>query len=230
MGLKATNNLLGIEDMRQELISYCRTTSCGECLFKSCCDFNRIDEEEIEMYYSLIFETSEMSEEDKVKLVYEVQWLKEHCDKMICSECALGNAKSCGRFDKEEIIHRNFDAIMEKRKELLGYCKKHSCVSCTADNICNRNIDFDDPDVSDSYIERVYKKALKNVQNHGEGEKTDTKVRIESKADSENTPSVILENSAEDETVIRISSSRKIDSITIVFAEEKGENGNGVQK
>lgn len=39
MGLKATNNLLGIEDMRQELISYCKATSCGGCLFKLlCCD------------------------------------------------------------------------------------------------------------------------------------------------------------------------------------------------
>lgn len=46
----------------------------------------------------------------------------------------------------------------------------------------------------------------------------------------ENTPSVILENSAENETVIKISSSRKIDSVTIVFAEEKGEKHDGVQK
>ena len=68
------------------------------------------------------------------------------------------------------------------------------------------------------------------MQNHGEDEKTDTKVKIEGEADSENTPSIILENSAENETVIKISSSRKIDSVTIVFAEEKGENGNGVQK
>lgn len=45
MGLKATNNLLGIEDMRQELISYCKATSCGGCLFKLlCCDFNSMDE------------------------------------------------------------------------------------------------------------------------------------------------------------------------------------------
>lgn len=68
------------------------------------------------------------------------------------------------------------------------------------------------------------------MQNHGEDEKTDTKVKIEGKADSKNTPSVILENSAENETVIKISSSRKIDSVTIVFAEEKGEKHDGVQK
>lgn len=67
-------------------------------------------------------------------------------------------------------------------------------------------------------------------QNHGEDEKPDTKVRIEGKANLENTPSVILENSAENETVIKISSSRKIDSVTIVFAEEKGEKHDGVQK
>ena len=120
--------------------------------------------------------------------------------------------------------------FIEKRKELLEYCKKHSCVSCAANDICNRNINLGEPDVADSYIERVCKKALKDVQNHGEDEKTDTKVKIEGEADSENTPSIILENSAENETVIKISSSRKIDSVTIVFAEEKGENGNGVQK
>lgn len=229
MGLKATNNLLGIEDMRQELISYCRTTSCGECLFKSCCDFNRIDEEEIEIYYALIFETDEMEREDKKELIYEIQWLKQHCYNG-CENCALVDVRDCFYFNKEEIIHRNFDAIMKKREELLEYCKKHSCVSCAANDICNRNIDLGEPDVSDPYIERVYKKALKNVQNHGEGEKTDTKVRIEGKVDSKNTPSVILENSAENETVIKISSSRKIDSVTIVFAEEKGKKHDGVQK
>lgn len=68
------------------------------------------------------------------------------------------------------------------------------------------------------------------MQNHGEDEETDTKVKIEGKADLENTPAVILENSAENETVIKISSSRKIDSVTIVFAEEKGEKHDGVQK
>lgn len=65
------------------------------------------------------------------------------------------------------------------------------------------------------------------MQNHGEDEKTDTKVKIEGKADSEN---IILENLAENETVIKISSSRKIDSVTIVFAEEKGEKHDDVQK
>ena len=65
------------------------------------------------------------------------------------------------------------------------------------------------------------------MQNHGKDEKTDTKVRIEGKADSEN---IILEISAENETVIKISSNRKIDSVTIVFAEEKGEKHDGVQK
>lgn len=230
MGLKATNNLLGIEDMRQELISYCKATSCGGCLFKLlCCDFNSMDEEEIEIYYALIFETDEMEREDKKELIYEIQWLKQHCYNG-CKNCDLVGVRDCSCFDKEEIIHRNFDAIMKKRKEILEYCKKHSCVSCAANDICNRNIDLDEPEVSDSYIERVYKKALKNVQNHGEDEKPDTKVRIEGKADLENTPSVILENSAENETVIKISSSRKIDSVTIVFAEEKGEKHDGVQK
>ena len=80
MGLKATNNLLGIEDMRQELISYCKATSCGGCLFKLlCCDFNSMDEEEIEIYYALIFETDEMEREDKKELIYKIQWLKQHC-------------------------------------------------------------------------------------------------------------------------------------------------------
>lgn len=230
MGLKATNNLLEIEDMRQELISYCKATSCGECLFKlSRCDFNRMDEEEIEIYYALIFETDEMKREDKKNLIYEMQWLKQHCNNR-CKACALVDIEDCSCFDKEEIIHRNFDIVMKKRKELLEHCKKRSCVSCGANNICDRSIDLDGPDVSDSYIEKVRKKALKNVQNHEEDEKTDTKVKIEGKADSKNTPSVILEDSAENETVIKISSSRKIDSVTIVFAEEKGENGNGVQK
>ena len=230
MGLKATNNLLGIEDMRQELISYCKATSCGGCLFKLlCCDFNSMDEEEIEIYYALIFETDEMERKDKKELIYEIQWLKQHCYNG-CKNCALVDVRDCSCFDKKEIIHRNFDAIMKKRKEILEYCKKHSCVGCAANDICNRNIDLDEPEVSDSYIERVYKKALKNVQNHGEDEKTDTKVKIEGKADLENTPSIILENSAENETVIKISSSRKIDSVTIVFAEEKGEKHDGVQK
>lgn len=229
MGLKTINNLLGIEDMRQNLFSYCRSTSCGKCLFKLSCNFYDMDEEEIEIYYALIFETDEMKREDKMKLIYEVQWLKQHCDRG-CENCALVDVGDCSCFDKEEIIHRNFDAIMKKREELLEYCKKHSCIGCAANDICNRNIYLDDPDVSDSYIEKVRKKALKNVQNHEEDEKTDTKVKIEGKVDSENTPSVILENSAENETVIKISSSRKIDSVTIVFAEEKGENGNGAQK
>ena len=170
-----------------------------------------------------------MEREDKKELIYEIQWLKQHCYNG-CETCALVDIRNCSCFDKEETIHRNFDAVMKKRKELLEYCKKHSCVSCDANNICNHNINLGDPDVSDSYIERVCKKALKDVQNHGEDEKTDTKVKIEGEADSENTPSIILENSAENETVIKISSSRKIDSVTIVFAEEKGENGNGVQK
>lgn len=230
MGLKATNNLLGIEDMRQELISYCKATSCGGCLFKLlCCDFNSMDEEEIEIYYALIFETDEMEREDKKELIYEIQWLKQHYYNG-CKNCALVDVRDCSCFDKEEIIHRNFDAIMKKRKEILEYCKKHSCVSCAANDICNRNINLGEPDVADSYIERVCKKALKDVQNHGEDEKPDTKVRIEGKANLENTPSVILENSAENETVIKISSSRKIDSVTIVFAEEKGEKHDGVQK
>lgn len=229
MGLKATNNLLGIENMREELFSYCRVNSCGECLFKLSCNFYNMDEEEIEIYYALIFETDEMEREDKKELIYEIQWLKQHCYNG-CENCALVDVRNCSCFDKEETIHRNFDAIMKKRKELLEYCKKHSCVSCDANNICNHNINLGDPDVSDSYIERVCKKALKDVQNHGEDEKTDTKVKIEGEADSENTPSVILENSAENETVIKISSSRKIDSVTIVFAEEKGEKHDGVQK
>lgn len=152
MGLKATNNLLGIEDMRQELISYCTATSCGECLFKLLrCDFNSMDEEEIEMYYALIFETDEMEKEDKKNLIYEIQWLKQHCYNG-CENCALVDVLDCSFFNKEEIIHRNFDAIMKKREELLKYCKKHSCVSCAANDICNRNIDLDDPDVSDSKI------------------------------------------------------------------------------
>lgn len=229
MGLATKNNLLGIEDMRMRLFSYCNTTSCGECLFKLCGDFNQIDGEEVTIYYKLIFESDGMKEEDKARLIYEIQWLKQHCNNA-CKSCALDNIEGCSCFNEEEIIHRNFDAIMKKRKELLEYCKKHSCVSCAANDICNRNINLGEPDVADSYIERVYKKALKNVQNHGEDEKTDTKVKIEGKADLENTPSIILENSAENETVIKISSSRKIDSVTIVFAEEKGENGNGVQK
>ena len=44
MGLKATNNLLGIENMREELFSYCRVNSCGECLFKLSCNFYNMDE------------------------------------------------------------------------------------------------------------------------------------------------------------------------------------------
>lgn len=229
MGLATKNNLLGIEDMRMRLFSYCNTTSCGECLFKLCGDFNQIDGEEVTIYYKLIFESDGMKEEDKARLIYEIQWLKQHCYNG-CKNCALVGTRDCSCFDKEEIIHRNFDAIMKKRKEILEYCKKHSCVSCAANDICNRNIDLDDPEVSDSYIEGVYKKALKNVQNHGEDEETDTKVKIEGKADLKNTPAVILENSAENETVIKISSSRKIDSVTIVFAEEKGEKHDGVQK
>lgn len=230
MGLKAKNNLLGVEDMRMGLFSYCNTTSCGECLFKLCGDFNRIDEEEVAIYYNLIFESDEIKEEDKAKLIYEVQWLKQHCNNGLCETCALANVEDCSCFDKEEIIHENFNIVMEKRKELLGYCKKHSCVSCVADGVCNHNVDLNDPDISDYYIEKVYKRALKNTQNHGEDEKTDTKVRTEGKANSENTPSVILENSEENETVIKITSSRKIDSVTIVFAEEKGEKHDGVQK
>lgn len=222
MGLKATNNLLGIEDMREELFSYCRATPCVDCLFKLPCDFYDMDEEEIEIYYALIFETDEMKREDKAKLIYEVQWLKQHCHRG-CENCALIDVEDCSCFDKEEIIHRNLDIVMKKRKELLEHCKKRSCVSCGANNICDRSIELDSPDISDYYIGKVYKKALENVQNHGKDEKTDTKVRIEGKADSENTPSVILENSAENETGIKISSSRKIDSVTIVFAEEKGE-------
>ena len=230
MGLKATNNLLGIEDMRQELISYCKATSCGGCLFKWLyCNFNRIDEEEIGIYYAIIFETDEMKREDKKNLIYEMQWIKQHCNN-VCKTCALVDIEDCSCFDKEEIIHRNFDIVMKKRKELLEHCKKRSCVSCGANNICDRSIDLDRPDISDYYIGKVYKKALENVQNHGKDEKTDTKVRIEGRADSENTPSVILENSAENETVIKISSSRKIDSVTIVFVEEKGEKHGGVQK
>ena len=49
MGLKAMNNLLGIEGMREELFSYCRVNSCGECLFKLSCNFCNMDEEEIEI-------------------------------------------------------------------------------------------------------------------------------------------------------------------------------------
>lgn len=229
MGLKATNNLLGIEDMREELFSYCRATPCVDCLFKLPCDFYDMDEEEIEIYYALIFETDEMKREDKAKLIYEVQWIKQHCHRG-CENCALIDVEDCSCFDKEEIIHRNFDAIMKKREELLECCKKHSCISCAANDICNHHIDLGEPGVTDSYIEKVCKKALKNVQNHGEDEETDTKVKIEGKADLENTPAVILENSAENETVIKISSSRKIDSVTIVFAEEKGEKHDGVQK
>lgn len=169
MGLKATNNLLGIEDMRQELISYCKATSCGGCLFKLlCCDFNSMDEEEIEIYYALIFETDEMEREDKKELIYEIQWLKQHCYNG-CKNCALVDVRDCSCFDKEEIIHRNFDAIMKKRKEILEYCKKHSCVSCAANDICNRNINLGEPDVADSYIERVCKKALKE-RKKGESE------------------------------------------------------------
>ena len=229
MGLKATNNLLGIDDMRQELISYCNATPYEECLIKFCRDFNYIDDEEVEIYYALVFETEEIEKKDKAKLIYEIQWLKLHCHGG-CETCALVDFEDCSCFDKEEVIHRNFDIVMKKRKELSEYCKKHSCVSCGADNICINSIDFDDPDISDYYIRKVYRKALKNVQNHGKDEKTDTKVRIEGKADSEDTPSVILGNSAENETVIKISSSRKIDSVTIVFAEEKGEKHDDVQK
>ena len=75
MGLKAMNNLLGIEGMREELFSYCRVDSCGECLFKLSCNFCNMDEEEIEIYYALIFETDEMEREDKKELIYEIQWL-----------------------------------------------------------------------------------------------------------------------------------------------------------
>ena len=82
MGLKATNNLLGIEDMREELFSYCRATLCGKCFFKLSCNFYDMDEEEIEIYYALIFETDEMKREDKAKLIYEVQWLKQHCNQV----------------------------------------------------------------------------------------------------------------------------------------------------
>lgn len=230
MGLKATNNLLGIEDMRRELFSYCNTTLCEECLFEFCCDFNRIDEEEIEMYYALIFETDEMEEEDKAELIYEIQWLKEHCNNQTCSDCALSGIVDCSCFDNEEIIHRNFNTVMEKRKELIEYCEKHDCVFCGASDICSHNMDVVNLNISDTYIEMIKKKALKNGQNHGEDEKTDTKVIVEGKSDSGNNPSVILKNPTENETVIKISSSRKIDSVTIVFAEEKGEKGDGVQK
>lgn len=123
MGLKATNNLLGIEDMRQKLISYCKATSCGGCLFKWLyCNFNRIDEEEIGIYYALIFETDEMKREDKKNLIYEMQWLKQHCNN-VCETCALVDIEDCSCFDKEEIIHRNLDIVMKKRKELLEHCK-----------------------------------------------------------------------------------------------------------
>lgn len=229
MGLKATCSLLGLEDMRRELFLYCNNTSCEECLFELYGNFNQIDEEEVIIYYKLIFESDEMKEEDKAKLIYEIQWLKQHCHNS-CKACALANIEECTCFDKKEIIHRNFDIVMKKRKELLGYCKNHNCASCGADNICINSPDFDDPDISDYYIGKVYKRALKNTQNYEEDKKTDTKVRIEGKSDSENTSSVLLENPEENEIVIKISSSRKIDSVTIVFAEEKGEEQNDMQK
>ena len=143
MVLKAMNNLLGIEDMRRELFSYCKKTPCEECLFKFCTDFNHMDEEEIEIYYTLIFETDEIKREDKAKLIYEIQWLKEHCSNVKCCDCVFNDTVDCSCFDKEEIIHRNFNVVMEKRKELLKYCKKHSCVNCGAIDICNRSTDIE---------------------------------------------------------------------------------------
>lgn len=230
MGLKATCSLLGLEDMRRELFLYCNNTSCEECLFEFCCDFNRIDEEEIEMYYALIFETDEMEKEDKAELIYEIQWLKAHCNNQTCSDCALSGIVDCSCFDNEEIIHRNFNTVMGKRKELVEYCEKHDCIFCGASDICSHNMDIVNLNISDTYIEMVKKKALKTGQNHGEDEKPDIKVKTEGKANSGNTPSVILENPEENEIVIKISSSRKIDSVTIVFAEEKGEEQNDMQK